>query len=351
MPPGRPIAVQFESASGGAAVSSLVRASLVVAVAAREGKRADEIARRMYNGDRGVETVLKSAVSPTTLSGSPAATQIGVAFLDALTPASAGADLLGRGVRLNFAGAASIAVPGIAIPNASFIAEGSPIPVKQGTTSVGPTLSPHKLASICVLTGELIRSSNAETMTRQVLVESTGPALDAALFSANAASAIAPAGLLNGIAALTPATAGPAKGEVLIDDLQKLAAAVAPVAGNGNVVAVASPDAAVALAMRVPTALEWPILTSAALAARTIIVVAANAVVSAVDGAPLVDARGEVTLHMADPASEVVDVGGVRATPVGSTFQTDNVALRLRWPISWALRDSRGIAWMTNVNW
>jgi hypothetical protein len=54
---------------------------------------------------------------------------------------------------------------------------------------------------------------------------------------------------------------------------------------------------------------------------------------------------------MADPAAEVVDVGGVRASPVGSTYQTDSVALRLRWPISWALRDARGISWMTGVNW
>jgi hypothetical protein len=78
-----------------------------------------------------------------------------------------------------------------------------------------------------------------------------------------------------------------------------------------------------------------------------VIAIAPAAVASAIDGAPQIDARQETGIHMADPASPAID----GATPVGSTFQTDSVALRLRWPISWALRDPRGVAWMTGVNW
>ena len=62
-------------------------------------------------------------------------------------------------------------------------------------------------------TGEMIRNSNAETLVRQVLIESVGPTIDKQLFSANAARA-GPAGLLNGISGLTPTAAG-AKGEPL----------------------------------------------------------------------------------------------------------------------------------------
>jgi capsid protein len=347
MPPGRPLAaVRLENASGGAAIGALTRAAIVVATAARENKRPGEVAARIYGNDRGVDAVLKAASAPASIANTPALSQIAVALLDALVPLSAGADLLQRGVALNFAGAATITVPTIAVPNATFIAEGAPIPVKTAPTSAGPTLAPHKLATICVLTGEIIRSSNAETMVRQVLIESVGPALDAILFSTAAADATHPPGLLNGITPLTPAASGPTKGEVVVDDIQKLALAVAPVAGTGNVIAVAAPDAAVALAMRVPSSLEWPILSSASLAPRTVIIVAANAVVSAVDGVPQVDARGEVAVTYADPP---VPIDG--ATFVGSTFQTDSVALRLRWPISWGLRDPRGIAWMQAVNW
>src|SRR5262249_2749158 len=145
---------------------------------------------------------------------------------------------------------------------------------------------------------------------------------------------------------------GPPKGEVLVDDLQKLATAIAPVSGNGNVVLVASPDAAAALVMRLPSSVEWPVLTSSSLAARTVIAVAANAVVSAVEGAPQIDARQETELHReTNPQPIVSGSPAVVSTPVGSLFQTDQVALRLRWPISWALRASNGLAWMTNVNW
>jgi hypothetical protein len=59
---------------------------------------------------------------------------------------------------------------------------------------------------------------------------------------------IRPPGLLAGIAALTPAGSGPSKGEVLVDDLQALGVAIAAVAGNGDIILVASPDAAVPLA-------------------------------------------------------------------------------------------------------
>jgi HK97 family phage major capsid protein len=205
MPPGKPIAVRLEDATGGSAVATLVRAARVVGLAALAKERPSEVARKIYGENRAIDMVLRAAVSPSSVSGTSALTQVTAAFLNILTPLSAGADLLTRGIGLNFSGAASITVPKIAIPSASFVAEGSPIPVKQAATSAGPTLTPHKLASISVLTGELMRSSNAETLVRQALVESTGPALDAALFSNAAASAIAPAGLLNGIAALTPA--------------------------------------------------------------------------------------------------------------------------------------------------
>jgi hypothetical protein len=40
-------------------------------------------------------------------------------------------------------------------------------------------LDPHRLGMILTLTGELYRSSNAEAVFRQTLIESAGPTLDA----------------------------------------------------------------------------------------------------------------------------------------------------------------------------
>ena len=103
--------------------------------------------------------------------------RVSVAFLETLVPLSAGADLLLRGLGLNFNGAASIRVPGITIPTADFVGEGAPIPAPLVTTSSGPTLTPFKIAALSSLTNEMMRSPNAEDMVRQVLVEACGPAL------------------------------------------------------------------------------------------------------------------------------------------------------------------------------
>jgi hypothetical protein len=106
---------------------------------------------------------------------------------------------------LSFDGAAQISVPGIALPTTVFITEGQPIPAVTAPTNSGATLVPYKLATITSLTGEMLRNSNAESLVRQVLLESVGPAVDKVIFGTAAAGA-APPGLLNGIAALTPAT-------------------------------------------------------------------------------------------------------------------------------------------------
>jgi hypothetical protein len=332
-------------------VVSLTRAVIAAGLAKIDKTLPSEVIRAQW-ADSKAELILRAAVSPATLASAPALTRVAVAFLETLTPMSAGADLLRRGIGLRFDGAAQINVPAIQVPVATFVAEGLPIPVVQAPTTPGPTLTPHKLATIAVLTGELMRSSNAEILVRQALVESTGPALDAALFSANPATPNAPAGILNGIAPLTPAAAGgTSKGEVLVDDLQKLAAAVAPVAGNGGIVLVASPDAAVALVLRLPQSLDWPVLISSSLAPRTVIAVAANAIVSAVEGAPQVDAATQPTI-VYDTAPTPVDDAMTPATQfVGSLYQSDSVGLRLRWPISWTLRTPNALAWMQSVNW
>jgi len=329
-------------------LTPLVRATICIARAAMQrSSLPGQVARELYAGDRDVELVLRAAVGTATLTNTSALTQIAKAFLDTLVPVSAGADLLGRGIRLSFDGAASIALPNLTIPTADFVGEGVPIPVVQATTSAGASITPHKIAVITSLTGEMIRSGNAEQLVRQVLIDSTGPALDKVLLSATAAASDRPAGILNGIAGLTPAASGPAKGELLVTDIQALAAAVAPVAGNGNIVLVASPDAAVALRLRLPQTVEWPILTSASLAARTVIAVAANALVGVVETTPQIDASQDAAFQ--SDTAPVAD--GSLGSPYYSMFQKDSVSLRLRWPISWALRTSSALAWMTGVNW
>jgi hypothetical protein len=41
----------------------------------------------------------------------------------------------------------------------------------------------------------------------------------------------------------------------------------------------------------------------------------------------------------------------VVAAPTRSLWQTDAIGLKVRWPVSWALRDPRGFAWLTPTAW
>src|SRR5262249_38326189 len=136
-----------------AAVASLVRGVIAIGLGALDKSvRPSEFARKW--DDARVPLVLRAAVSPATMAGTPAPATVAAAFLETLVPLSAGADLLGRGIGLNFAGAASIKMPGITVPVADFVGEMQPIPVVTAPTSAGSTLEPHKLAVICVLTRE-----------------------------------------------------------------------------------------------------------------------------------------------------------------------------------------------------
>src|SRR5215475_3907344 len=103
-------------------------------------------------------------------------------------------------------------------------------------------LTPSKLASIAVLTREMIDGNNAEAVMTQVLKEPVATSLDAASLSASAAVAeTSPAGILNGVAALP---ASPAGQNPMALDLANLAEALAPVAGSGHMVIVAAPKQA-----------------------------------------------------------------------------------------------------------
>ena len=79
--------------------------------------------------------------------------------------------MLGRGISLTFDREGSIALPSMAQGEADFVAEGKPIPVKRFDTSVPAQLEPYKLAALSTLTGEMIRSTNAEALVRTALSE------------------------------------------------------------------------------------------------------------------------------------------------------------------------------------
>jgi hypothetical protein len=88
---------------------SLARAAIAVAHnALHASSPAHDHVRRTWPTDRVAPLVLRAAMSPTTTATAAALAPIAQAFLAALVPQSAGADLLNRGLALRFDGVAAM---------------------------------------------------------------------------------------------------------------------------------------------------------------------------------------------------------------------------------------------------
>jgi hypothetical protein len=333
------------------AMDSLVRACITTA----HGKLNPGVSMKSFAAARwgseeanNIVGVLRAATSPAMTSNANWAAPLSPivsAFLANLVPLSAGAALLNKVLSLQFDGAGAVRIPNLSVPLADFVQEGSGIPVVNGTLTIQTSLEPAKFAVIVVLTNEMLASSNAEALVRDALLQSTGPSLDRRLFDANpAVPDLRPAGLLNGIAPLA-ATAGGGYA-AMVGDLTKLANAIAPKAGNGGMTFVAAAPQAISIGLQLVQGLAWPLLTSASLLAGIVVAVANNGVVAAAGEAPLIDTTKAASVVM-DTAPGAIMSGG----PVHAMFQTDTTGLRLRWPISWAVRDPGAIAWVQGTTW
>lgn len=327
-----------------ASMTSLIRAIIARAAAALDGNnRPLDYAQAAWPNDESVALVLRASVAPNSTANTAALVPVTQQFVEALGALSAGGALMNAGVKLTSV-PGNLLVPGFAPGESEFVAELAAIPVKQFVAG-GPILSAYKLASICVLSGELIENSNAEALVRAALNESVAVGLDKVLFSASAAVAgKQPAGILNGIAALTPAAAG---ADAMASDMAKLMTAIAPVAGAGFMI-VAAPGQAISLMLRMATPMP-NLRISSALAAGTVVAIATQAFVGALE-TPRIDASIEAIVHM-DTAPAAIVNGGAMAAPVRSLFQTNCVGLRMITPTTWGLRAPNAVAWMSAVSW
>jgi len=314
-----------------------------------------DVAAEMWPSDRLTQLVLRSASVPAMVSAAGWAAELSHTVvrdaLEALGPASAGAELLKRVTVLAFDGNGVISAPGFvaSAANAGFVAEGQPIPVRQLADEV-VQMTPHKLAAIAVLSEEMIFSSNAEQLIGDALVRSAAAALDVALLGTAAATAAQPAGLRYGIAGLTPSS-DPAGGwEQYFEDAAALINSVAAVGGNGPFVLAANPGRGVQMRLRAlgDEGNPYQILGSTAMG-LDLMAIAPQSVIAALSPEPEIEIANASTLHMNDAPLPIVN-GGAPAAPHKSMWQTATVALKMRWPVTWALRDPRGLAWLT-PNW
>jgi hypothetical protein len=316
------------------------------------------IAEKTWPGDKATAAVLKASTAPADSTTTTWAKELSPTltgdFVASLQPMSAAARLINAGIRLSLTGMYELNIPkrstAKAASDVAWLAEGGPIPVKQyslNTVTLGPT---HKLPLMVDLTRELAEHGNGEAVITQLIREDLAASLDASLFDSTAAGSTRPAGLLNGVSAIS-ATTTTNLTDAMLGDLVNIAAAISDAGGSGNCVYIASPKQASAAKLRLLTqATIWP---CPALAAGTVVGVDPSAFVSAFGPEPRVQTTMQATVVEASPAAAVGTAGtpNVVGAPMRSLFQTDTISIKTILDAAWCMRQPGMVAWVTSTNW
>jgi hypothetical protein len=320
---------------------------------------AEQILEKMWPRDSHALAVLRASTSPATMTTTGWAAElvpkVTTDFVSGLQLRSAFAALAARGLQLSLEGIGTILIPH-AVSNAAlgFVAEGAPAPVLQRTLA-NATLGPaKKIAGIAVLTNELAEHSipNAEAVVGVLLQEASALALDAAAFSNAAATSSTPAGLLNGVSALTATTGGGFA--ALLGDIKQLVAAVVTGGAGNNLVFIVNANQLVSLKLFAPPGFDYPVIPSPALAAGTVVCLDASAFASAFTDVPRIETGREVTLHFEDTTPLQIGTPGTPATvaaPARDMFQSDSFGIRLILSGSWVMRQPAAVAWVSGATW
>lgn len=340
-----------------------------------------EFVRERYRGDEeNVGSVLqmlhRTAPGPaltTQATWAAEIVQVGFGdFLSTLKPDNIYPVLAARGPRFTFGPqAGTIKLPArSASPTVAgaFVGEAQPIPVRKlGLTTI--TLSPFKMAVITMFSEEISNRSTPqiEALLRDEMTQDTGVAIDTALIDNVAASATRPAGLRNGVSGLTPTASG-TNLEKMVADLKQLIGAIYGVNGGRDVVVILNPIQALSLGFAQTTTGNF-LFSDASEAGRkfNVTFVPSNTCTAgmliAVDAADFASATGdtprfrlsaEATVHDEDTTPLPISATGspnTVAAPVRSFFQTDVMGIRLIWDMTWQMRRTGMVSWMTGVTW
>jgi len=355
------------------------RAATAALIAHATKRPVQEVVRQHYGDDEPTARVTDALIlrAPTLPATTTLADWAGVLvstavldFIDSLMPLSVYPGLSARGGRFTFGRNGIVSLPSRAATptiHGSFVAEGAAIPVRQGSF-LSITLTPKKMGVISTFTRQIAEHSTPaiEQQIRQMMADDTASAIDAILLDANPATVIRPAGLKNGVAALTATVGGGFN--ALVGDIKQLVGVLVAANSLRSPVFIMNPVDVMSIALTqnaggdFPFASDvnngtlqgYPIITSTTQPAKTVILVDAADFFSATGDEPRFDVSDQATLHMEDSApAQIASVGtpNTVAAPVRSMFQTDSIALRMMLDINWAMRRTGVVAWVQNVTW
>src|SRR5499427_6404510 len=333
----------------------LVRTGTVGLFAKLWNKSHEEVRHRIYGDDEAVkgscELVLRAASAPamTTVTGWAAelVQQTYADLMPLLMPKAVLTRLAGKGLALSFGTAGRLIIPTRSrTPTiaGSFVGEGAAIPVRQGAFTT-QTLTPKKMAVISTWTHEMSDHStpSIEGLIREAIQQDTSVAIDTVLIDANPATTIRPAGLLSGVAETT-ATAGGGLAAFLVNPTDMLRASLLQATNTGI---FPFRDE-----IRGGTINTVPLIDSATIPAKTMILVDAADFVVVGGEAPRMELSDQATLHFEDtnPQDLVISPSTV-AAPQKSLSHTVSIALRMVLPLNWVQRRAGTVEWVQNVTW
>jgi HK97 family phage major capsid protein/HK97 family phage prohead protease len=357
--------------------------SLVCAVKAHFHKKSPhQIMKEEYGDDEPTRAVLnvitRAATVPADTVTSGWASQLVATsiteFFSALMPNAVYPALASRGGKFSFGQAGIVSMPTRASTPTiagSFVAQGAPIPVRQGAFSA-ITFTPKKMGVISAFTREIAEHStpSIEGLIRQAIVEDTATAIDSVLLDGTAATTTRPAGLRAGVS-VTTATAGGGL-TALIGDIRGLTSALIT-GSNGNLrspVWIMNPGDVLAASLIPATAgggefpfkteltggtlQGYPVIQSSNVPADMMFLVDAADFVSVTGDTPRFDVSDQATLHFEDTTPlQISTVGSPNtvAAPVRNLWQTDTIAVRMLLDINWGMRRTGVTAWTQTMTW
>jgi hypothetical protein len=337
---------------------ALHRTMAAHALAKLHGMTPDAIVAKNWPGD----VLTRAAVSPTdTISAAPYAPVVTGNALTGLAPASAAARLFEHPntIKLDFKGVASYSIPrGTLTPVPIFIGETQPMPMSQlamASTTVGPT------RKILLGTGiseelEFASGNTAASVLGTLIGEQAALSLDDAVFDANAASALRPAGLLNGALPIAPIGAGGnTPGERVAGDIANMAQAIADAGISiAGLVLVAGASAAVKLKLLSGPLFDHEILETTALPGTTVIAIQPAAIATGFTGAPTVEVSKHAVAHWENTTPLPIASPGSPNTVAAvtrSAYQSNLLFLKVRLNGAWAVVAPGAVQVVNLVTW
>lgn len=350
-------------------------------------KPVEVICSERYPERADIDAVVKATTNPaqTTVAGWAAelVESANLDFLDALNGISVYGALAPLGLRFSFGRNGQLKIPrrnrvvrAQGDLRGSFIGEGKPIPVRQGSFGA-ITLLPHKFGVISTFTREIAAHSTPaiEALIREGILEDSAIAIDEALLDDVAADAIRPAGLLNGV---TP-TPGAAGGDIdaIVADLKALLAPFVAANAADRLVMLMNDSNVFKLQWAMTPVGTYPfrdqinqgnfggvpVIKSTHVPLNTLIMLRAADFASASDDTPEFDVSDQATIHEDDggypdtnalnPGTvlPIVDGAGTAAKPVRSLWQTASIGVRMLQDLDWAMRRPDMVSVVENITW